>query len=90
MTKENRLVQALNRLYGFEYIKKSSVRKTKQYFDEKRNEHVFIIEYRVIKGSKEQLANEKRKKQEEQRKGRLNFGDLIRSINEGLLKSSGG
>lgn len=89
MTKENRLVHALNKLYGFEYIKKSSATKTKQYFDEKRNEHVFIIEYRVVKGSKGQLANDKRNKQEKQKRERIKFGDLFRSINEGLLKQSG-
>jgi len=40
----------LDQVFGFQHRKKSSVKKRRQGFDEKTNEHVFIIEYRVVKG----------------------------------------
>ena len=50
MTKWDRLLAALDLVFGFQVWKKSSVKKRRQGFDEKTNEHVFIIDYRVMKG----------------------------------------
>lgn len=78
MNKENQLLKSLDKLFGFEYIKSSSVKKLKQYFDEKRNEHVFINEYRVIKGSKEQQKKDER---ERRKYSQFKAGKLLQSIN---------
>jgi hypothetical protein len=50
MTKWNKLLVMLGQVFGFQTRKKSSVKKRHQAFDEKTNEHVFILEYRVVKG----------------------------------------
>jgi hypothetical protein len=50
MNKWNRLVLALDEVHGFENKKKSTVRKVSQAFDEKTNEHVFMLEYRFQVG----------------------------------------
>ena len=47
MNKHNRLLAALNDVFGMENILKSQFRKVGQDFDEKTNEHVYYIEYRV-------------------------------------------
>ncbi len=47
MNKHNRLLAVLNDVFGMENILKSDFRKVGQDFDEKTNEHVFYIEYRV-------------------------------------------
>jgi len=52
MTKENRLLAALDEVFGVGVKIRSSFRKLRQTFDERKNEHVFIIEYRVsVKGT---------------------------------------
>ena len=50
MTKGDKLLAALDQVFGFQDRTKSSVKKRHQAFDQKTNEHVFIIEYRVVKG----------------------------------------
>ena len=50
MTKWDRLLAQLDQVFGFADRKKSSVKKLRQVFDEKTNEHVFIIEHRVLRG----------------------------------------
>jgi hypothetical protein len=50
MNKWGRLVLALDEVFGFENKKESNVRKVSQAFDEKTNEHVFILEYRIRVG----------------------------------------
>ena len=50
MNKWNRLLAALDQVFGFANKKKSSWRKISQDFDEKTNEHVFMLEYRVRVG----------------------------------------
>ena len=50
MTKWDKLLAMLDRVFGFEDRKRSSVKKRRQLFDEKTGEHVFILEYRVVKG----------------------------------------
>ncbi len=47
MNKHTRLLDVLNDVFGMENILKSHFRKVGQDFDEKTNEHVFYIEYRV-------------------------------------------
>jgi len=47
MNKHTRLLAVLNDVFGMENILKSHFRKVGQDFDEKTNEHVFYIEYRV-------------------------------------------
>ncbi len=47
MNKHTRLLAVLNDVFGMENILKSDFRKVGQDFDEKTNEHVFYIEYRV-------------------------------------------
>ena len=79
MTYEKQLIQSLDNIFGFEYIKKSSVKKLKQYFDEKHHEHVFIIEYRVIKGDKQQQKKDEREKR---KLNNLKNTNLLRSIND--------
>ena len=43
----NRLLDALNGIFGFDDQVKSTFRKVRQFFDERTNEEVVIIEYRV-------------------------------------------
>jgi len=47
MNKHNRLLAVLNDVFGMENVRKSQFRKVGQDFDEKTNEHIFYIEYRV-------------------------------------------
>ncbi len=47
MNKHTRLLAVLNDVFGMENILKSHFRKVGQDFDEKTDEHVFYIEYRV-------------------------------------------
>ena len=58
MNKWGRLVLALDEVFGFENKKESNVRKVSQAFDEKTNEHVFLLEYRIRVGQgKRQMGN---------------------------------
>ena len=50
MNKWNRLLAALDHTFGFKDQKKSTFRKVSQTFDERTNEHVIMIEYRVRRG----------------------------------------
>lgn len=59
MNKWNELLAALDRVYGFTNQVKSSFKKVKQDFDEKSNEHVILIEYRVLKGEDPAKRNKK-------------------------------
>jgi len=47
LNKHTRLLAVLNDVFGMENILKSDFRKVGQDFDEKTNEHVYYIEYRV-------------------------------------------
>jgi len=52
MNKSNQLLALLDRVFGFPNKIKSTFRKYSQNFDEKTNEHVIFIEYRVsVKGT---------------------------------------
>ena len=52
MNKWNKLLAMLDQTFGFDDKKKSAFRKVGQHFDERTNEYVFIIEYRVRRGDK--------------------------------------
>ena len=47
MNKWNRLLAMLDAVFGFENKIKSNFKKIGQSFDQKTNEHVIVIEYRV-------------------------------------------
>ena len=52
MNKWNRLLASLDEVLGFKNKIRSKYRKVSQDFDEKTNEHVVLIEYRVsVKGT---------------------------------------
>lgn len=52
MNKWNRLLAMLDEVFGFQNKINSKFRKVSQAFDEKTNEHVIVIEYRVrVKGT---------------------------------------
>ncbi len=52
MNKWNKLLAAFDRVYGFGDQKKSSFRKVSQSYDERTNELVVLIEYRVRRGTR--------------------------------------
>ena len=81
MTKWDRLLAQFDQVFGFTDRKKSSVKKRRQGFDEKTNEHVFIIEYRVIKG--EHSDPKKRKDASiERRVNHEEVNSLLRDLND--------
>jgi hypothetical protein len=52
MNKWNRLLASLDRVFGMSNKEQSTFKKLSQDFDEKTNEHVIVIEYRVrMKGT---------------------------------------
>jgi hypothetical protein len=52
MNKWNRLLAMLDHVFGFKNKARSNFKKLNQTFDEKTNEHVIVIEYRVqVKGT---------------------------------------
>ena len=79
MNKWDRLLVQLDKVFGFEDRKKSTVKKSRQVFDEKTNEHVFILEYRVMKG--ERSDPKKRKEASVHRRmNKVRIGKLLRDI----------
>ena len=85
MNKWNGLLKMLDAVYGFDNQVKSSFKKIRQGFDEKTDEHVFIIEYRV-KRSELSAKAVKRKKAKEagelRRANQVKVGQLLRDIND--------
>lgn len=75
MNKWNRLLAVLDQVYGYVDKKRSEYRKVSQHYDERTNEHVVVIEYRVRRGSQVD-----REIQTESGLPRDNFS-LIREIN---------
>ena len=52
MNKWNRLLASLDRVFGMNNKERLTFKKLSQNFDEKTNEHVILIEYRVrVKGT---------------------------------------
>ena len=51
MNKWNRLLNSLDLMFGFTDKKKSTFRKVGQTFDERTNEYVIQLEYRVRRGN---------------------------------------
>ena len=62
MNKWNRLLTALDHVYGYNDKKKSTIRKVSQTFDERTNEHVIMLEYRVRRGGDGVVTRSPRKK----------------------------
>ena len=61
MNKSNQLLALLDRVFGFPNKIRSTFRKHSQSFDQKTNEHVVLIEYRVsVKGT---MKSKPRRKQ---------------------------
>jgi hypothetical protein len=72
-----------DKVFGFENRARSTVRKRRQLFDEKTNEHVFILEYRVVQGTGEHSDPKKRKEASiERRVNREQVNSLLRDIND--------
>ena len=62
MNKSNQLLALLDRVFGFPNKIRSTFRKLRQDLDEKTNEHVILIEYRVsVKGT---MKSKPRRKQQ--------------------------
>ena len=62
MNKWNQLLALLDEVFGFKNKIRSKYRKLSQNFDEKTNEHVVLIEYRVsVKGT---MKSKPRRKQQ--------------------------
>lgn len=60
MNKSNKLLVMLDRVFGFDDKEKSKFRKISQDFDERTNEHVIMIEYRVrVKGTVKSVRRKK-------------------------------
>ena len=82
MNKWNRLLKCLDSVFGFENQVKSTFKKIKQGFDANANEHVIIIEYRVMRGDNLKVTKKKRKEQRGlQRAKKIKVGNLLRDIN---------
>ena len=81
MTKWDRLLVQLDKVFGFEDRARSTVKMRRQVFDEKTGEHIFIIEYRVVKG---EHSNPKKRKEAsiERRANREEFRTLLQDIND--------
>ena len=56
------------------------MKKIKQGFDEKANEYVFVIEYRVMRGDNLKLTKKKRKEEGELRRAKKRKGELLRDL----------
>jgi hypothetical protein len=81
MTKWDKLKAMLDQVFGFKDRKKSSVKKMRQGFDEKTNEHVFIIEYRVMRGEHSD-PRRREKASIERRVNQKEVNSLIQDIND--------
>ena len=72
MTKWDRLLAALDQVFAFQDRARPTVKKRKQLFDQKTNEHVFIVEYRVVKGE----HSDPKKRKEKSIERRVNPGGV--------------
>ena len=78
MNKETKLLAVLNDVFGMQNIRKSQFRKVGQDFDEKTNEHIFYIEYRV-RGTGDLVTTPRLAKRKPKKK--LKEQELLRQIN---------
>ncbi|HHZ88490.1 MAG TPA: hypothetical protein EYO59_08600 [Chromatiaceae bacterium] len=85
MTHSNKLLAVLDKQFGFKFQQKSSVRKIKQFFDEKRNEHVFIVEYRVVRGTASDRMKQQKEERELHRADQFRVGELLKRINADVV-----
>ena len=85
MNKWNVLLKALDAAYGFENQVKSSFKKINQGFDNKSNEHVFIVEYRVMRSELSAKAVKRKNDKdagELRRANQVKVGKLMQDIND--------
>ena len=80
MNKWNQLLKCLDAVYGFENQVKSTFRKTTQGFDNKSNEHVIVIEYRVMRGDPSATRKKKKEKAEIRRADNVKIGKLLHRL----------
>jgi hypothetical protein len=60
MNKWNRLLTTLDQVFGMNNKERSTLKKISQDFDEKTNEHIIMIEYRVrVKGTMKSTPRKK-------------------------------
>ena len=86
MNKWNRLLAALDQVYGFADQSKSSMKKLRQVFDEKANEHVIILEYRVMKTESSKPAQKTTKEEGEERRARKrDLSQLIEDVFQEMM-----
>ena len=85
MTHSKKLLAVLDKVFGFPYQQKSSVQKIKQYFDEKKNQHVFIIEYRVVRGTASDRMKQQKEERELHRADQFRVGELLKRINADVV-----
>ena len=86
MNKWNRLLAVFDEVFGFKNKVKSTFRKVGQHFDERTNEHVYLIEYRVRRGggiatSPREVKKEVAGKKKERRAEKMKVGKLVQDIN---------
>ena len=79
MTKWDKLLVQLDKVFGFEDRKRSTVKKRGQAFDEKTGEHVFILEYGVVKGEHSD-PKVRKEKGIERRNNKYQVGKLLQYI----------
>ena len=79
MTKWDRLLVQLDKVFGFEDRKRSSVKKRRQAFDEKTGEHVILLEYRVVQGEHSD-PKVRKEKGIERRNNKYQVGKLLQDI----------
>ena len=81
MSKSDRLLVQLDKVFGFEGQKRSTVKKRRRAFDEKTGEHVFILEYRMVKGEHSDPKLRKEKGME-RRASKYRVGKLLRAVTQ--------
>ncbi len=80
MTTWNKLLVTLDEVFGFQDKIKSTVKKKQQHFDQETQEHVFLIEYRVMRGER---AKQKKRKDDsvDRRVNKKKIDSLLQDIN---------
>jgi len=88
MNKWKQLQTLLDKTYGFDHIKKSSVKKVKEFYDEKSDEYVFHIEYRVVRDMNPEETERQEKEQRYAQK--IETRRLLQDINARVVYEQNG
>jgi len=75
----DRLLVQLDKVFGFEDRKRSTVKKRRQASDERTGEHVFILEYRVVKGE-HSTPKQRKEASIRRRANKYQVGKLLQDI----------